>query len=217
MKKPIFFMPGMGASTAIFEKITLPDDYKIHLLKWKMPLKNENLEQYATRIRQEITENRPILVGVSFGAIVMQEVAKQMDYEKLIVISSVTCVDEFPRRMRVARLTKIHKILMFKWLENPKIWDFLSSISKKFRRKRVFYQKYQSITSISYFKWAIDQFVSWKQQETLPRTLHIHGDKDWVFPLKYIKNAIIVKGGSHIMIINRYKWFNEHLPHLLSN
>jgi hypothetical protein len=41
--------------------------------------------------------------------------------------------------------------------------------------------------------------------------IHIHGEMDDVFPIKYIKECTVVKGGSHIMILNKYRWFNANL------
>jgi hypothetical protein len=43
--------------------------------------------------------------------------------------------------------------------------------------------------------------------------IHIHGDLDDVFPIKYINECTIVKGGTHIMILSKYKWLNDHLPY----
>jgi hypothetical protein len=45
--------------------------------------------------------------------------------------------------------------------------------------------------------------------------VHIHGDKDEIFPYKYINGCITVKGGTHLMIVNRYKWFNKYLPEII--
>jgi hypothetical protein len=45
--------------------------------------------------------------------------------------------------------------------------------------------------------------------------VHIHGDKDAVFPYTYIGACIRVPGGTHTMIIHRYKWFNERLPAII--
>lgn len=215
--KHIFCMPGMGASPDIFGKISLPEKYHLHFLEWKIPLKNEKLSDYAYRISQEITEPNPILLGVSFGAVVVQEIAKIIDYEKIIVISSIKSVNEFPKRMQVARKTKLYKLLPTSWIENNKIGDFFSAISETFRKKRKLYQLYMYVPSSEYFDWAIEQIVNWQQTTPLPKTIHIQGDNDWFFPIKYIKNAIVVKGGTHIMIINRYRWFNENLPKIIEN
>ena len=82
--------------------------------------------------------------------------------------------------------------------------------------KRVeLYTKYLSVNDSKYLSWAIKEMVCWEQKEVIPDITHIHGDKDPVFPIKYIKNCIVVKNGSHIAIINKYKWFNENLPKLL--
>jgi len=57
--------------------------------------------------------------------------------------------------------------------------------------------------------------VCWEQTEVIPDVVHIHGDKDAVFPIKNIKDCIVLKNGTHIAIINKYKWFNENLPNLI--
>ena len=36
-----------------------------------------------------------------------------------------------------------------------------------------------------------------------------------LFPKKNIKVFINVKGGTHLMILNRYRWFNDNLPKLI--
>ncbi len=42
-------MPGLAASTAIFERISLPESqFEMHLLEWEIPLTNESLQQYAS-------------------------------------------------------------------------------------------------------------------------------------------------------------------------
>jgi hypothetical protein len=57
--------------------------------------------------------------------------------------------------------------------------------------------------------------VCWEQNEVIPNIIHIHGDKDAVFPMKYINDCINISNGTHIMILNKYKWFNENLPKLI--
>ena len=47
-----------------------------------------------------------------------------------------------------------------------------------------------------------------------PNLIHIHGNKDIIFPIENINDCIVVEGGTHIMILNKYKWLNENLPKL---
>jgi len=90
------------------------------------------------------------------------------------------------------------------------------SFSEAMNKRLTLYEKYIGLRSPSYLDWSIDRIVNWQQKEPLPRTIHIHGDKDSVFPIQYIKNATVIHGGTHIMIINRYKWFNEHLINMIN-
>jgi len=86
MKIPVYFMPGLAASSSIFERISLPShQFEIVLLEWEIPLDNETLPQYASRIANKITHKNPVLIGVSFGGILVQEMAKCISVKKLLL------------------------------------------------------------------------------------------------------------------------------------
>ncbi|MBP1841400.1 hypothetical protein [Formosa algae] len=213
----VYFMPGMAANPSIFEYINLPKDrFKMHLLEWVIPYNKETLSDYAKRICKDVKEENPVLVGVSFGGILVQEMSKHIQTRKVIVISSVLTKYELPKRMKLAKATKMYKFLpthLVRDFENYAKFTFGSSTTKRID----LYKKYLSVRDKNYLDWAIEQVVCWEQEEPLPNTIHIHGDKDAVFPYQYIKNCITVKEGTHIMIINKYKWFNENLPQLILN
>ena len=76
-KIPVYFMPGLAASATIFERIALPEAvFEMIPLEWEIPLEMESLANYAQRIAEKITRPNPVLVGVSFGGILVQEMAK---------------------------------------------------------------------------------------------------------------------------------------------
>ena len=58
--------------------------------------------------------------------------------------------------------------------------------------------------------------VKWNCLKPAENVVHIHGDADIVFPIKNIENCIVVPGGTHIMIVNRFRWFNEYLPEIIA-
>jgi pimeloyl-ACP methyl ester carboxylesterase len=211
----VYFMPGMAANPAIFEYIKLPtNQFKIHLLEWIIPTKDESIQSYAQRMNQNIKHKDPVLVGVSFGGVLVQEMSKQIQYQKLIIISSVKSKYELPRKMRLAKISKIYKLLPTKFVGNFE--SFAKYAFGETVKKRVnLYKKYLSVADKHYLDWAIENMVSWSQDEAIPNIIHIHGDRDPVFPIKNISNCITLKGGTHIMIINKYKWFNENLPKLI--
>jgi pimeloyl-ACP methyl ester carboxylesterase len=211
----VYMMPGLAASSAIFERIVLPDDvFEIVLLEWEIPLDNESLPEYAKRIAQKITHPNPVLIGVSFGGILVQEMAKFIDTRKVIIISSVKTNLEFPRRMKVVKTTKAYKLIPTTLLANVEsLTQF--SFGKKINQRLKLYEKFLRVTYKRYLDWAVEQVVLWERTIADENVIHIHGDADDVFPIKNITNCIVVKGGSHVMILSKYKWFNENLPKII--
>lgn len=216
-KIPVYLMPGLAASTAIFERIVLPEDvFEIHLLEWEIPLEKESLTDYAKRIADKIKHPNPVLIGVSFGGILVQEMAKHIDARKVIIISSVKSNLEFPRRLKIAKTTKAYKLIPMSLILNiESLAKF--SFGEKVNQRLKLYERFLSVRDIGYLNWAVEQVILWDRTVVDKNVIHIHGDMDDVFPIKYIKNCIVVKGGTHLMILNKYKWMNENLPAIILN
>lgn len=214
-KIPVYLMPGLAASTTIFERIALPEEmFEIVLLEWEIPLNNESLTDYAKRIADKIKHPNPVLIGVSFGGILVQEMAKYIETRKIIIISSVKSNLEFPRRMKIAKTTKAYKLIPMKLIANiESLAKF--SFGEKVNQRLKLYEKFLSVRDIRYLNWAVEQVILWNRTVVDENVIHIHGDMDDVFPVKYIKNCVVVKGGTHILILNKYKWLNENLPSII--
>nr|WP_315211504.1 alpha/beta hydrolase family protein [uncultured Flavobacterium sp.] len=214
-KIPVYLMPGLAASTTIFERIALPDEmFEIILLEWEIPLNDESLTDYAKRITEKIKHKNPVLIGVSFGGILVQEMAKYVEARKIIIISSVKSNLEFPRRMKIAKTTKAYKLIPMNLIANiESLAKF--SFGEKVNQRLKLYEKFLSVRDIRYLNWAVEQVILWDRTVADEKVIHIHGDMDDVFPIKYIKNCVVVKGGTHIMILNKYKWLNENLPSII--
>ena len=68
-----------------------------------IPLDNEALEDYALRMTQYIVHENAVLLGVSFGGVLVQEMSKHIKVRKLIIVSSVKSASELPRHMLVSK------------------------------------------------------------------------------------------------------------------
>lgn len=208
-------MPGLAASAAIFERIVLPADiFETVLLEWEIPLEKETLPEYAKRIAQKIQHPNPVLIGVSFGGILVQEMTRFIEARKVIIISSVKTNVEFPRRMKVAKTTKAYKLIPTNLVAN------VESLSKfsfgyKIDQRLKLYEKFLRVRDKRYLDWAVEQVILWERTIADEKVVHIHGDDDDVFPIKHIQNCIVVKGGTHAMILVKYKWLNENLPKII--
>lgn len=214
-KIPVYFMPGLAASAMIFERIKLPEaDFEVHLLEWEIPLTKESLVDYAKRMTDKIKEENPVLIGVSFGGILVQEMAKHINARKVIIISSVKSNLEFPRRLKIAKTTKAYKLIPMSLilnLENLAKFSFGAKINHRIK----LYEKFLSVRDIGYLEWAVEKVILWDQTVADENVIHIHGDLDDVFPIKYIKDCTVIKGGTHIMILNKYRWFNANLSAII--
>lgn len=211
----VYLMPGMAASPLIFENIKLPENqFKLHFLEWFLPEENETLSHYAQRMSKEIKHDDAVLLGVSFGGVLVQEMRKHIKLRKLIIVSSVKTQAELPKRMHIAKSTKAYKLLPTGLASRI---DLLAKYAygDKVKKRINLYKMYLSVSDSAYLDWAIDKMLNWSQLNAPSGIIHIHGDNDSVFPIKNISNCITVKNGTHAMIIYKYKWFNENLPRII--
>ena len=210
----VYLMPGMSANSLIFEKIKFPENFKLHKLDWINPDIDESIENYAKRLSEKIVHKNPVLIGVSFGGILVQEISKIVKVDKLIIISSIKCNKEMPSHMKFGKITKSYKLLPVKWIN-----DFESLISfvlgPKIKKRVDLYRKYLSVRDENYLSWSLREMIEWKQSKPLKNIIHIHGTKDLIFPTLYIKNFIEVPRGDHAMILKRAEWINQNLPKMI--
>lgn len=216
-KTTIYFIPGMAAGPEIFNNIRLPEDrYKIEILEWLIPLKDETLKEYAQRMANRIMDPNPILIGVSFGGIVAQEMSELINIQKLIIISSVKKRQELPKRMKIAGFTGLYKLIPTSLVLSREDLTTFSMGPKSKRRLRM-YQKYLHVRDPYYLSWSIKQIVTWNRKKIAPGLIHIQGNKDKVFPIKYIDHATVIKDGTHVMIINHGREISRLLVQLFEN
>ena len=210
-------MPGMSANPLIFEMIKFPKDiYEVHLMNWIPPVLNESIESYATRLSTGIIHHKPVLIGVSFGGLIVQEISKLLEVDKLIIISSVKSNRELPLYMKSAKFLKLYDYFPLK------LFDEIFNISKFLKINKIYKKidladKYLSVRDENYLKWAIREILNWKQKEPLDGVIHLHGDKDLTFPISLIKNCITIHGGTHALILTKYRWLNKNLIQIIES
>ena len=163
---------------------------------------------------ERVTAVDSVLIGVSFGGVLVQEMAKHIQVRKVIIVSSVKSRNELPLPMKMARTTNAHKLLPTQWINNLDALA-LFAFGKGIQKRLKLYQKYLSERNPDYLDWSIDTLVHWDQEEADASVIHIHGKKDTVFPMKYLSKPFIAIEGGHAAIITSAQWFNSELPKLL--
>ena len=103
-----------------------------------------------------------MLVGVSFGGVLVQEISKHVNVKKLIIVSSVKSMHELPKRMLIAKTTKAYKLMPTQLASNIDRfakYAFGGNVTKRLE----LYKKYLSVNNSKYLSWAIKNMVCWNQ------------------------------------------------------
>ncbi len=209
MTKHIYCISGLGADEKIFSNLRI-SGYELRYIPWIRPHKKESIHGYAKRMGEHIKEKSAVLLGVSFGGMMGIEIAKQIPLQKLIIVSSIKSVNELPSWMKTAGKLKLDKIVpvsLHKYTE--KIGNARLGVSTKEEKEMV--RAYRKNADLVFVNWAITQILNWKNDWQPDNIIHIHGDKDKIFPVRKINPTHIVKDGTHMIIYNRAKELSQLL------
>lgn len=211
--KTIYCISGLGADERAFSKLKI-DGYELKLIHWLMPGASETLEAYATRMRADIKEDNPVLMGLSFGGMVCTEIAKQVPVKKIILISSIKSSKELPFWMRAVGALRLHKIIP---LKSTKLTQPFQNrmLGVRSAEEKALVACFRKEVDLPYTNWAVNQAINWKNDWQHPRLYHIHGDNDHMFPIRYVKPTYTIKKAGHFMIMNRAEEVSNYINAIL--
>ena len=208
MSEPIYLISGLGADERVFQNLDF-GRLKPTFIKWIEPRQNETIQEYALRLSEQIVTKKPIILGVSFGGMIAIEIAKQIDYQQVILISSAKTKTEIPLIYRILGRLKLHKLIPIRLFKQANIltyWFFgMNSKSEKKMLKGIL-----NDTDSTFLKWAMDAIITWKNEVIIDKLVHFHGDNDRILPIKNIvKVDLIIPNGGHLMVFNRADVIND--------
>jgi len=213
----IYQISGLGANEKAFKYLKIHPDFELVYLPWIQPEIGESLEHYAERMSESIDTNEEFnLMGLSFGGIIAQEMNRFLEPKLNILISTVKSRKELPGFMRFSSHSNLHKLIPPKFISSD------NGISYALFRK-VYNGKLPDLTEIFefrdpyYLKWSMDRIVNWQNNVEMKNFIHIHGNKDLVFPVSKIQDAQIVDGGTHVMVMQKARKVSELINQALSD
>jgi len=205
----VYLISGLGLQTAVFSRLDF-GPWKPHSIHWVEPEKGETLETYARRLTFQLSGNHIVLVGLSFGGIVAIELARLVPIEKVILISSISCSAEKPLWMRIYRL------FSFGFYQRTiGVWGPLFGVRGK-AQQRLFLRMFGHMSDF-YVRWAIAQVIHWRRGAPEVPYLHLQGDKDRIFPIRNIRQPIVIPGGDHGMVLGKASALSKILQRELTN
>ncbi|HMN04939.1 MAG TPA: alpha/beta hydrolase [Flavobacteriales bacterium] len=196
----IYLLPGIGCDKGLFSRLELPG-HDVTVLEWPPFPKGCTLPGIAQAMAKGVDASQPhVLVGVSMGGMVAQELALLTRPRKVVLISSFTGPAEWPLH---ARLTKrfhlwntVNHFTM--WLT----WPFKNVLGSRPRDiDRLLWDMAKDQTA-GKIRRGLKAIMHWKGSAWKGPLARIHGDNDHVIPLKFPVDHVI-PGGEHIMVLTR--------------
>lgn len=201
--RDVYLISGLGADERIFQRLQL-ERCRVHDVHWIEPLKRESMSAYARRLSEQILAPEPVLIGMSFGGMIAVEISQFRSLKGLILVSSVRYPEELPPYFQLLHVLPIHRWLPYSWLqalgivlgkwlfgpETPSTHELLKQIIRE--------------TDETFFRWAWQQIISWQKPALIRSSLHIHGSRDRMLPICFVKHVDhVIRGGTHLMMLDR--------------
>ena len=180
------------------------EGYNVIHIDWIFPLENENLQNYALRISENIKDENAILIGLSFGGILSVEISKIKKIKKVFLLSSAKTKFEIPFYYRVLGKLNLLKIIPNSILKRVNYLTYLVFGAKTNFEKNLLKDIIKN-TDKHFLKWALHQIMNWKNENYSENIVHIQGDSDLILPHNFIKYDYLIKGGTHFMTLNQSK------------
>jgi pimeloyl-ACP methyl ester carboxylesterase len=212
----IYVVSGLGANELIFSKLVLPSNYELIHLPWLMPTENETIESYAQRMSNRIDVNEKfILMGLSLGGIIAQEIAKIKPPRKLILFSTIKSENEKPLWISMNQYLHINKIFPYFLLNNYYLVKIFANLIRLIKPNAPDLSRIYTFRDNRYTKWAFQHVIDWKNIPLEIETHHFHGTSDFVFPYSKIQDPIKLENGTHVCVYEQAEKISEILNEIL--
>ncbi|WP_161888607.1 alpha/beta fold hydrolase [Pontibacter russatus] len=213
----VYLISGLGADWRMFRFLKLPAHLQRHYVEWLPPQHiSEPLPAYAQRLKQQITDPHPILIGLSFGGLAAIELAKILQPGKTIIISSLATRHDLPWYYRALGKLRLHQWVPLRVLQSGlpfAPWFFGAHT----RPEKTLLKEVILGVDAAYLRWSLGQLLDWPQQEVLPGLVQIHGTADRVLPLNDRPGLIKVTAGEHLMVMDRADEISAILRKILAS
>ena len=215
MSKNIYLLPGFALDPEIFSKLEISGN--LHLMSWLEPQQDEKLENYAQRIIANYkipSGENTVLIGHSFGGMVVQTIASLLEVETVILLASVKSAEEKPLSFKM-----IPALPYQRWFskamvtQSVGIWGRFHGYNTP--EKVAAFQDMVNNKSDYYMQWSLQQILDWDTPKFSANLVHLHGDQDKTFFINRIKEPIIIPGGHHLLPLQKPKEVSKIINEVL--
>ncbi len=210
----IYVLSGLGVDHRVFANIDFGDYKPIHI-PWLQPKTREPITDYATRLAALITDDAPILIGLSFGGIMAQEISRIIPCKKIILIASAKNQAELPLIYRLIGKSRLHQLVpsfLFYYSGRLTNWLFGAKMENEQKLLALILKETEPV----FRSWAINALLTWKHTNQHPgNIISIHGDKDRLIPIHNVAVDFIIPGAGHFLTVSHAAAISDLLKKIL--
>jgi len=198
--KKQYFISGLGADETAFQKLADFGTTKI-MVKWLKNLPDETLRSYAERlIKKYQIQQEDIIVGLSFGGLIAQQIAEILNSKFVILVSSFRTKDDLKLLINKGLNLKLHRLIPD--FKPPIIDEIIASYLNSGSRlsKPVLKQMIEK-TDVQLMKWSIEKI--YQQEQPLSEAVmkyNLIGGKDKIVKTWRNESTYVIDSGSHFMV-----------------
>jgi pimeloyl-ACP methyl ester carboxylesterase len=210
----VYFISGLAADSRVFKYIQLPKNCEAVHLHWIDPLENESLQNYSLRLAEKINTSEAFaIIGLSMGGMIASEISHKLNPAITILISSIPSSKQLPSYFKIGGKLRLHKLIPISLVKN-------AALAKRFFTTetdddKLTLRQIIKDSDAKFIHWAMDAIVKWKNEIPPSSYIHIHGTKDEVLPIRFVKPTHIIPKAGHLMVMTNAKQLNEILEDVL--
>ncbi len=214
---PLILFSGLAADANVFvpQKIAFP---QLVVPKWPTPESSDTLDSYCDRLADDLRPiGNAIIGGASFGGIVALHVAQRLNPLAVLLIGSIRSPAEFSRVAKLSRpLKPFVRLIPVRFLQYccapvaskiaRRVIPHFCGLARQFRG-----------ADPTVFKWSLARMLDWSSTPTVTcRIFHIHGNRDYVLPMRYTHPDTVVSGGGHVISLTHPADVNDFIRSAIS-
>ena len=197
----LYCLPGLGADHRIYDRCDF-GSASITWLDWPEMPAGSTLADYARFLAPQVDRSQAhALIGTSMGGMVAQELALITKPVRTVIISSWKCPDERPwlltllGRLRAAYL--VNRFFMRPSVPPVSMMRWKLGLESEAAQRHV--QLMMDRWSPAQLRVMIHACLTWEGVDA-HNAFHLHGNRDALMPVKRIRDAQVIAGGTHLMV-----------------
>jgi hypothetical protein len=197
----VYILSGLAADKDVFEQIPFPDKIEPVFLDWIEPRAKESLGAYARRFIAFINTDEAFgLAGLSFGGMLVSEIARTTEPKFCILISSASNRNEIPFHLRWIPRWFIRSCTIKLSRVLPLSLHYKTFGAQTPREKELL-KRYMVNMRNPWYHEHLRMICSWKQTDTTCKVVRIHALKDHILPWSNSqKPDLLLVGGGHFAV-----------------